>query len=526
MKRSAFALSVSILSLWPGLALAQAEHDAHHPDAATAQPQTPPQMGMAGMPEQCLALMQSMPQNCMQAMQQMMHGGMMNGGMHGGAMPGGMMSGPMMHGAPQGNAPAPVDGAAAPSTKAYVEAMDAMHGPMMDGVMAEDADIAFVKGMIPHHQGAIDMARIVEQYGDDPQTKAWAAQIIAAQQREIAEMEAWLVENDKAANGGAASFDLGQTTGTVYSADEGSSTISAIDLGSGAVRGIPVPVAPHNVDLTPDGRFLLAVGTPAAADHGGEAHGHGDAPGALVILDPHDLSKAAITVTLGAHPAHVVADAQGRAFASLSGANEVAVVDLAAGEVIERIATGAYPHGLRLSPDGAELYVANVEDSSVSVIGTARLTEVARIPVGAAPVQVGFTPAGDQVYVSLRDENRVAVIDPATRTVKARIDVGPKPIQMIATPDGRFVYVANQGSDATPNDTVSVIDTATNAVTKTITTGAGAHGVSVSADGAYVFVTNIADDSVSILDTARQEVVVTAPVGDRPNGIAYGAPAQ
>ncbi len=69
---------------------------------------------------------------------------------------------------------------------------------------------------------------------------------------------------------------------------------------------------------------------------------------------------------------------------------------------------------------------------------------------------------------------------------------------------------------------MSVIDTATGQVVKTLTTGGGAHGVSASADGALVFVTNIADDSVSIIDVERQEVVSTVPVGDRPNGIVYG----
>ncbi len=511
MKRTALALSVSFLAGLPGAALAQADHGAHHPSNSQVQTEQSPaptlpsatMPSMQGMPEQCQAMMQAMPQECMSAMQQMMQGGMMHGGMA----------------APQGGDAASIDTDVAGFTQAYVDAMNAMHGPMMEGVMAEDPDGAFVRGMIPHHQGAIDMAKIVQQYGDDPRTREWAAQIIEAQEREIAEMENWLTEN-----GGTQPFDLGQTGGTVYSADEGGSTISAIDLGTGAVSTVPIPVAPHNVDLTPDGRFLLAVGTPASGDHGSEGHGHeGDAAGLLVILEPRDLSKPAVTVEVGSHPAHVVADTQGRAYASLSGAGEVAIVDLATASVIARIETGAYPHGLRFSPNGAELYIANVEDGSVSVIDTASLAEVARIPVGAAPVQVGFTPSGDQVYVSLRDENRVAVIDPATREVTDRIDVGPNPIQMIATPDGDFVYVANQGTDSEPNDTVSVIDTATGEVVKTITTGPGAHGVSVSADGAYVFVTNIADDSVSIIDTESQDVAETIPVGDRPNGIVYGS---
>ncbi len=498
-----------------GAAFAQAEHDTHHPATPPAQAEqvpapTPPtgqmphMQGMAGMqgmmPEQCQAMMQAMTPECMGAMQQMMQGGMMA--------------------TPHAEA-APANESLPDFTRANIEAMDAMHGPMMDGVMADDPDVAFVRGMIPHHLGAIDMARIVQQYGDDPQTKEWAAQIIAAQEREIAEMQAWLT-----ANAGEASAPLGQTGGTVYSANEGGNSISAIDLGTGAVDTVSIPVAPHNVDLTPDGKLLLAVGEPAAGgDHGADGHGHGAegaAEGLLVIFDPQNIAAPKATVAVGSHPAHVVADRLGRAFVALSGGDEIAVVDLEKAEVIGRIATGDYPHGLRLSPDETELYVANVEDGSVSVIDTQALSEVARIPVGAAPVQVGFTPSGAQVYVSLRDENRVAVIDTSTREVTDRIDVGPNPIQMFATPDGAYVYVANQGTDAEPNDTVSVIDTATGQVVKTLTTGGGAHGVSASADGALVFVTNIADDSVSIIDVERQEVVSTVPVGDRPNGIVYG----
>ncbi len=81
------------------------------------------------------------------------------------------------------------------ATRAYVEAMDRMHGPMMQAAQDPDPDVAFVKGMIPHHQGAIDMAKTVQQYGDDEEMSAFAARIIETQQAEIAEMEAWLKKN-------------------------------------------------------------------------------------------------------------------------------------------------------------------------------------------------------------------------------------------------------------------------------------------------------------------------------------------
>ena len=70
--------------------------------------------------------------------------------------------------------------------------MDAMHAPMMEGMMDPDPDAAFVRGMIPHHQGAIDMARVQLKYGTDRELRALAAHIIADQEIEIRQMSNWL----------------------------------------------------------------------------------------------------------------------------------------------------------------------------------------------------------------------------------------------------------------------------------------------------------------------------------------------
>lgn len=172
------AITVGALLAFAGTAaLAQTTPGHGHHRAAPAQAQQPaaPQGGgqmptMQNMPEQCRAAMQNMPQACMGAMQQMMQ-------QHGGAAGG--------HGAHQA-------GQLTDASKAYLEAMDKMHGPMMDGARHPDPDAAFVLGMIPHHQGAIDMARIVLRYGKDEQMKKLANDVIREQEREIAEMKAWL----------------------------------------------------------------------------------------------------------------------------------------------------------------------------------------------------------------------------------------------------------------------------------------------------------------------------------------------
>jgi uncharacterized protein (DUF305 family) len=77
-----------------------------------------------------------------------------------------------------------------PAQAAYAQANDRMHAGM--GRIDPDADIAFVEGMIPHHQGAIDMAQIVLKHGKDSENQKLARAIIAAQEKEIAEMKAWL----------------------------------------------------------------------------------------------------------------------------------------------------------------------------------------------------------------------------------------------------------------------------------------------------------------------------------------------
>jgi hypothetical protein len=99
------------------------------------------------------------------------------------------------HGGHAGHGGAAADG---PATAAAADqaAMDRMHGPMMKGIANPDPDTAFVLGMIPHHQGAIDMADIVLKFGRDAHNQHLAREIIAAQKREIAEMREWLKQKN------------------------------------------------------------------------------------------------------------------------------------------------------------------------------------------------------------------------------------------------------------------------------------------------------------------------------------------
>lgn len=81
-----------------------------------------------------------------------------------------------------------------PAAKAFAEANAKMHKDMTIQ-FSGNADTDFARGMIPHHQGAIDMAEIMLKYGRDPSVKKLANEIIAAQKKEIAQMRGWLQKN-------------------------------------------------------------------------------------------------------------------------------------------------------------------------------------------------------------------------------------------------------------------------------------------------------------------------------------------
>ncbi|MBJ6128314.1 CopM family metallochaperone [Microvirga splendida] len=163
IRRIAIATAVLSVSVW-GAAAQQNQGQMQHPSGG--------QMAMSaeGLPEECRTAAQA-----------------------GGPMPN--MQGMDMSGMMQS-----MQGMMAnmnEAQKGYMDTMMKMHGPMMAAHMIKDPDVAFVCGMIPHHQGAIDMARVVLKTGDNAEAKKMAETVIKAQEQEIAEMKDWLKKNAK-----------------------------------------------------------------------------------------------------------------------------------------------------------------------------------------------------------------------------------------------------------------------------------------------------------------------------------------
>jgi uncharacterized protein (DUF305 family) len=85
-------------------------------------------------------------------------------------------------------------GVQSPATVAYEAAMKKMHKDMAIKYTG-NADVDFVRGMTPHHQGAIDMAKVVIAHGKDPEIRKLAEGVVTAQEAEIKQMQDWLAKH-------------------------------------------------------------------------------------------------------------------------------------------------------------------------------------------------------------------------------------------------------------------------------------------------------------------------------------------
>lgn len=171
--------------------------------------------------------------------------------------------------------------------------------------------------------------------------------------------------------------------GTAYVADEGIDTVSVLDGASfKRVATIAVGRSPHNVQVSPDGRFAWVTnegGSRKTEEHGsasGDEHGKGGERGELWAIDRGTRTIVA-QVPVGRHPARVVLTTDGRfAYVTNGGDSTVSIVDTEARKVVATVPVGAYPHCLRISPDGTQAYVANMKG----------------VPVGREPNGISVAP--------------------------------------------------------------------------------------------------------------------------------------
>jgi YVTN family beta-propeller protein len=137
-----------------------------------------------------------------------------------------------------------------------------------------------------------------------------------------------------------------------------------------------------------------------------------------------------------------------RAYVALTGEDSIAVLDVLAGTLAERIrlAPGDEPRELALTPDGKVLLSANTASNMVSIIDTVSRVEVARVRVGNGPSSILVEPTGRQAFVLNTASSTISILDIPARTVIRTIAAESGPVRGQFNRRGDRLYVIHETS--------------------------------------------------------------------------------
>jgi YVTN family beta-propeller protein len=417
------------------------------------------------------------------------------------------------------------------------EAMSTMDGGMNGAPMSGDPDRDFLAMMIPHHQGAIDMARAVIAHGKDPIVRRLAQEIVTTQQDEILVMERRLPQLPAppapvgspplVAESASAPVDSVPRTADkrsrdrVYTCDQTSNTVSVIDPSTNGLVGVirlgdPVPGAlsplyrgqllVHGAGFAPDHRTLAVVSI---------------ASNSVTLIDTTtNVVKGVVYIGRSPHEAFFAPNGK-ELWATVRGEDYVSVIDPVAMVETRRVKTANGPGMVLFRPDGKFAFVPSSFTPELDVVDTSTYEVVSRVPQ-ASPFSpnVAVSRDGTEVWFTLKDSGKTQVMsaEPPFR-ILATLETGPltNHVTLADNENGRFAYVSVGGENA-----VKVFRRGDPpALVATIPTGDLPHGIWASGDGTRIYLGLENQDQVAAIDALSNTIVARIPVGQQPQALVY-----
>jgi YVTN family beta-propeller protein len=218
---------------------------------------------------------------------------------------------------------------------------------------------------------------------------------------------------------------------------------------------------------------------------------------------------------------HGIVEAGGKIYFTAEANRAVARYDPATDKVDWLMGTGeSVSHMLVITPDAKKIYTANMLSNTVTALNVGAgptPPNITQIAVGKTPEGIGISPDGREVWAANRDDGTVSVIDTATNKVVETIaKFSQLPFRVAFTPDGRRVLIP----DPVGGELV-VFDAATRKETGRIKIAGGTVGVAVAADSKRAYVCLQELNSVAAVDLEKMEVVGRVETGKGPDGIAW-----
>ncbi|HKW97451.1 MAG TPA: hypothetical protein VJN43_06935 [Bryobacteraceae bacterium] len=280
----------------------------------------------------------------------------------------------------------------------------------------------------------------------------------------------------------------------VYVSDHNSGLVSAIDISG----DVPAELARFTAGVYPDS---LAVDSTAhrvyVADVAQNVVTAFDASGSKIrdfatLRDPYGLA---------------IDESGGRAYAGNLLSDSVTVLDLHAQAVLQHIPLGTLTSSVAYDAASRRIYAANYVADAVSVIDAATHKLVASWPCGAGPWAVAVDPALGQVYTLNADDGTIAVLSSADGALKGVVPAGPFGAGVLAVDSATHRVYASSGINT--NNTVTILNGITRSIEAAVPVGNTPVGVAVDPASGHVFVANQQSGTISVMDSASNQVIET-----------------
>lgn len=251
---------------------------------------------------------------------------------------------------------------------------------------------------------------------------------------------------------------------TVWSTDTADRTIAGHTVADlTRARTIPVGGAPIDLAVTPGGSRAAVV--TAAWDRPG-----------LALVDLR-AGRLLDRLAVGADPRAVAADARQVVVVGGGAEGTLTRVSLRTGKAAKPVALGRHPRAVVLAPDGDHAYVTLNGDAQVAVVALRSGRVVQRFATAPFPAQIAMAPDGRRAWVSHdgADDRRLTPIDLAHRKVKKPVKVGGTPAGLAFDRAGRLLAVAESDTGR-----VSVLDARTGARRRRLHVGGAPRGIAAA----------------------------------------------
>ena len=302
--------------------------------------------------------------------------------------------------------------------------------------------------------------------------------------------------------------------GTLVVANREGGSVSFLDLEIGVeVARLPVgPHIPHEVAVSPDGRWVIT------SAYGGGPGRH------LVVLDlrnPRETGRIDLGERSGPHSMAFLADNR-RAVATMEESDRIALVDVVSLQILRTYPTGGREgHMVRLSPDERRAYITSRgAEGTLSVIFLEEQRDPVVIPTGAGAEGLAVSPDGGEVWVANRDADTLSVVDTETFQVVATLEARPDTNRIEITASG-LVLAPN----ASEGGAVAVYDLDTQKLLRNVPlrkTGASGGAFGIFAHGTHAFIADRSNGDIVMLDPSRPEAPSLLIDGrDSPDGMAW-----